>query len=400
MSDRNINLYNTEDEKQRYAYSMLPTHLLVKGLNEGKNLVKKMTKDLPKKLYKQKIHFAHIFNELATIQTYPHNIDMHDIHLEPGELSLHPYESLLRTLGAESAIELLRHAKIVDSCLNQTLSNQIIVELKTYLSKSFNYDNNELNINMPAEEFYLHLVLSFIAHLDACIHHAVYSKDIAPISLGWLFMHKLHPDKWKYDSKCKKYSLTNKNDSPFTCTSRSFIDFLRTVFYWQIYGDMPVSLYGIDSQIVQKEFDRTHFKPEGFIRRKRQGKWISLEDVFWLVGIQESKSNDSNQVLASWQVSMTKYIKTEKVDNLSELPPSAEGIIWFIYAFFQNIYEQTDKINKANKEQNCVIYDDYYDLWESITDHYESSVSEEIKCARIDWPSYLTKQATRTERMT
>ncbi len=400
MSDRNINLYDNEDEKQRYAYSMLPTHLLMKGLSEGKSLVKQMIKELPKKHYKKKIHFAHIFNELATTQAYPHNIDMHDIHLEPGELSPHPYESLLRALGAETAVELLKHAKIVDSCLNQTFSKQMIVELETYLSKSFNYDNNELDICMPAEEFYLHSVLSFIAHLDACIHHAVYSKYIVPISLGWLFMQKLHPDKWEYDPKCKRYSLTNKNGSPFTCTSRLFIDFIQTVFYWQIYSDMPVSLHGIDRKIVQKEFDRTDFRPESFIRRKREGNWISLKDVFWLVGMQGSQNNDSNEVLASWQVSMTTYIKTKEVDNLSGLPPSAEGIIWFIYAFFQNIYEQTDKSNKANKEQSCVIYDDYYDLWESVTDYYESSVSEEIKCARVDWPNYLKKQATRTERMT
>lgn len=52
-----------------------------------------------------------------------------------------------------------------------------------------------------------------------------------------------------------------------------------------------------------------------------------------------------------------------------------------------------------NKKQSCVIYDDYYDLWESMTAYYESKINEGIKAERIEWPEYLRKQATRTKRM-
>lgn len=400
MMNENINLLDSKAEKQRFIFSMLPSELCMRATREGKNLERQMTKDLPKKDYRQKIHFAHILNELATTQAYPHNIDMRDIRLEPGELSSHPYECLLRSLGAETADELLKHSKVVDSCLNRKFNSQIIIELKAYLSKSFSYEDNELSVNMPAGEFYLYMILSFIAHIDACIHHTAYSGTIAPISLGWLFMHKLDLDKWKHDPKNAKYIFTNKNGSPFTCTSHSFISLMQTIFYLQIYGGMPTSLYNIESKIVKKEFDRTGFRSESFIRKKKEGAWISLEDVFWLVGAQSSKNNDANEVLAIWQLSMIDYIKTNDIDHLGGLPPSPECILWFIYAFFQSIYEQTEKSNKANKEQSCVIYDVYYDLWESMTDYYESKISFDIKGRRIEWPDYLRKQATRTERMT
>lgn len=398
MTDKNINLCDTEAEKQRYVFNMLPTYLLMKSAPEGKCLLRKMTKDLPKKDYKKKIHFAHIFNELATTQTYPH-IGMRDIKTEDSELSNHPYESLLRALSAETAVELLEHAKIIDSCINKKLNNQLIIDFKTYLSEGFGYKDSKLNISMPAEDFYQYLVFSFIAHLDACIHHAAYSEIIAPISLGCLFMKKLDPDKCEYDPKGKKYRLTNKNGRPFTCTSRSLIEFLQTVFYWQIHKKMPISLYGIDKKITQKEFERPNIQSDSFMRRKKEGKWISLKDFFWLVGMEDSPKDESNEVLVNLQKSFIKYVKTENINELGGLPPSAGSVIWFIYAFFQNIYEQTDKHNKVNREEGCVVYDEYYDLWEPMTDYYESKISADIKDKRIEWPDYLKRQATPNERM-
>ena len=38
MLDNNTNVYDTDDEKQRYAYNMLPTYLSMKGLPEAKLL--------------------------------------------------------------------------------------------------------------------------------------------------------------------------------------------------------------------------------------------------------------------------------------------------------------------------------------------------------------------------
>lgn len=399
MLDNSTDIYVTDDEKQRYAYNMLPTYLLVKGLPEGKRLIKQAAKNISKKPYRQKIQFAHIFNELATTQTYSH-IGMNDIKLEKGELSNHPYEGLLRSFGAETATELLRHTKLIDACLSQKLHDQLITDFKDYMFETFGYEDNELNINMSAESFYLHLVLSFIAHLDACVHHAAYSEKVAPISLGWLFMQKLDPDKWQYNHEQDNYYLVNHNGSPFSCTSRSFIDFMQTVFYWQIHGDMPTSLYGIDNEIIQKEFERTDSRSDSFIRRKREGSWLTLEDVFWFVGIQGSKEDEVNETLASWQESMIAYIKTDNVNDLGGLPPSTEGLIWLIYAFYQNIYEHTDKSNKANKEQSCVTYDDYYGLWESITDYYELRIDKNVKAERVQWPQYLVKQAMPVKRMT
>ncbi|MGP5543225.1 hypothetical protein ACTXMH_11835, partial [Psychrobacter celer] len=397
MPNENINSYETKAEEQRYITSMLPSQLLIKGIPEGKGLASQLTKKLSKIHRKRQAQLASIFDDLATTQQKG-SITKEDIKLVEDESLSHPYESLLRSFGAETAHVLLEHTKVIDSCLNQELSDQLIVKFKTYLSNTFNYEDDTLNADMPASEFYLHVALSFVAHLDACIHHAAYSKAIAPISLGWLFMQKLNPDKWHYDSTSKKHSLINKNGSPFTCTSRSFIHLLLTVFYFQKHKTMPTSLYGIRDKIDWKVEDEEGRLDE-FIYKKseRDSKrnWLSLEDVFWLVGMENSARDEPNKVLINWQQSFVKYIKTEDISDLKGLPPSAEAIIWFIYAFFQNIYEQTAKQNKMNKEQSCVIYDDYYDLWESMTVYYESKISEGIKAERIKWPEYLENQATR-----
>ena len=233
MTDKNINLCDTKDEKLRYNISMLPSSLLLKkGMPEGKALMRKLTKELSKIPRKQKVQVADIFNNLATTQEKG-SIKPEDISLEEGELSKHPYESLVRTLlGAEESTHLLEHAKIVDDSLSQKFNSKLIINFKTYLFKTFNYEDEALNINMPIGDFYSFIVLSFIANLDALVHAAFYSKDIRPISLGWLFMHKRDPDKWEYDTVTSKYKLTNKNGNPFTCTSRSFIHFILTDLYF------------------------------------------------------------------------------------------------------------------------------------------------------------------------
>lgn len=401
MPNNNINLHKTKAEEQRYIISMLPTQLIIKGIPESKGLVKRLTKRLSRIPKKRQVQVASVFDDLATTQEKG-SITREDIKLVEDESLSHSYEFLLRSFGAETANDLLEHTKVIDSCLSQKLNDQLIIDFQTYLSNTFNYEDDTLSADMPADEFYLHLVLSFIAHLDACIHHAAYSKAIAPISLGWLFMQKLNLDKWHYDLASKKYILINKNGSPFTCTSRSFIHLLLTVFYFQKHKKMPTSLYGVRDNIDWKVEDEEGRLDE-FIYKKseRDSKrnWLSLEDVFWLVGMKGSEKDEPNEVLINWQQSFVKYIKTEDISDLKGLLPSAEAIIWFIYAFFQNVYEQTDKQNKMNKEQSCVIYDDYYDLWESMTAYYESKVSEGIKAERIEWPEYLKKQATRTERM-
>lgn len=401
MPNNNIDSHETKAEEQRHIISMLPTQLLIKSTTEGKDLVRQLTKRLSKIPKKRQAQVASIFDDLATTQEKGSIIEEDIKFLEKDSFS-HPYESLLRSFGAETAYDLLEHTRIIDSCLSQKFDDQLIIDFKNYLSETFNYEDETLNADMPADEFYLHLVLSFIAHLDACIHHAAYSKAIAPISLGWLFMQKLNPDKWHYDSTQKKHSLINKNGSPFTCTSRSFIHLLLTVFYFQKHKAMPISLYGIRDKIDWKVEDEEGRLDE-FIYKKseRDSKrnWLSLEDIFWLVGMEDSAKDEHNEELMNWQHSFVKYIKTDDINDLKGLLPSAEAIIWFIYAFFQNIYEQTDKQNKMNKEQSCVIYDDYYDLWESMTVYYESKISEGIKAERIKWPEYLENQATRAERM-
>lgn len=321
MVNKNTNLLDSEAEKQRLIFSMLPFQLSIRATPEGKGLLKKMSKDLPKKHYRQKIHFAQIFNDLATTQAYPQNIDMHDIHLEPGEMSSHPYEYLLRSLGTETAVELLKHAKVVDNSLNRKLSNQVIIDLKSYLSESFSYESNELDIGISAEGFYHYLVIGFIAHIDACVHHAAYSEIIAPISLGWLFMKKRDWKKWQYDIKSKRYVLINKNGSPFTVPSRSFIELLQTILYWQVYKEMPTGLYSIDKKITRKEFDDPDGKLENFIRRKKEGKWITLEELYWLAGVRDYPKHEPSKVLVSWQESVIKYIKTENINEMGGIPP-------------------------------------------------------------------------------
>lgn len=56
--------------------------------------------------------------------------------------------------------------------------------------------------------------------------------------------------------------------------------------------------------------------------------------MYWLVGMENSVKDDSNKILVNYQKSFINYIKTDNVNELAGSPPSVEGIIWFIYAFF------------------------------------------------------------------
>jgi len=93
---------------------------------------------------------------------------------------------------------------------------------------------------------------------------------------------------------------------------------------------------------------------------------------------------------------MIQYIKTEEVKTLGKLTKNFIGIVWLVYAFFQNIYEQG---KKDSNNQSCVIYDDYYDMWQSITDYYETMINQDVKDKRVEWSEYLKKSATRQYRM-
>ena len=414
MTDKNINLCDTEVEKQRYNVSMLPSLLfLIKALPEGKALMRKLTKELSKIPRKQKIQIADIFDDIATTQEKG-SIKPKDINLEEGGLSKHPYESLVRMLGAEKSIHLLEHAKIIDDCLSQKFNSQLIANFKTYLFKTFNYEDEALNISMPAGDFYSFIVFSFIANLDVVVHANFYSRDIMPISLGWLFMHKRDPDKWEYDTATKKHKLINKNGSPFTCTSRSFIHFILTGLYFSGSDEakgvhkklkpkkMPKSTYSLRGKINWKTNDQEG-QLYSFLARKSEHdskrNWISLEEFYWLLGMEEPLEDEPDKVLVNFQKSFIKYIKSANINELGGLPPTAEGMTWFIYAFFQSIYEHTDKLNKQTKEQHCFICDEYYGLWESMTAKYEKMVSAHVNNPRVEWPDYLKKQATRIEHV-
>lgn len=413
MTDKNINLCDTEEEQLRYNVSMLPSHLLMKGVPESKVLMRKLTKGLSKIPRKQKVQIANIFDNLATTQKKG-SIKPEDVNLEEGELSKYPYESLVRTLGAETSTHLLEHTQVLDDCLSQKFDSKLIINFKNYLFKTFNYKDETLNINMSARDFYSFILLSFIANLDVVVHANFYSKDIIPISLGWLFMHKRDPNKWEYDTKTKEYKLTNKNGSPFTCTSRSFIHFILTDLYFyssektkQVRKkpkpkEMPKGHYGLRDEINWRTNDEDG-KLYSFLDRKSERdsrrNWISLEEFYWLLGMEESSEDTPNKVLIGSQKSFIKYIKNEDINELGGNPPSFEGMIWFIYAFFQNIYEQADKLNKQNKGHHYFDYDEYYGLWESMTVKYEKMINEYVNNTRVDWPDYLKKQATRIERM-
>lgn len=126
---------------------MLLTQLFIKWIPEIKGLVKQITKGLSKILRKKQTQLAGIFDGLVTTQQKG-SITKEYIKLVEGELPSHPYESLLRSFGAETADFLLEHTKVIDSCLNQKLNDQLIINFKTYLSNTFNYENECFVVSM------------------------------------------------------------------------------------------------------------------------------------------------------------------------------------------------------------------------------------------------------------
>lgn len=393
MSDKSFNFMESDLEVMRYAISMLPTYLLHKGLPEAKELVSNINK-LSKKKSKQRIQVANIFNKLATTQ--PNFIGMSDIQFEVGEQATNPYVLILKLLNIESSEKLYKHAQMIDKCLHEPFSSKVIDDYKTYFIINFNQKKDFLDETLTNEEFYFNLILSFIAHLDAYVHFRVYSKKIEPISLGYLFMHKPHPDKWEYDAVNDKPVYIPSKRSPFTCSSRSFLHFIETVLYCQKYGEMPMTLEGVDKKldIGMGDIDRDMFN---FIRKKksRESKrnWISIEDVFWLLNY-ENIDDANNPILENWQESFVSFIKSEKIEDLDGLPFSPEMAIWFIYAFFQNIYEQSDIKSKQGGSKFCIYFDEYYDLWQIFTKSYEDNLEIDGKDNRGQWPEFLRKQAT------
>lgn len=395
MPDKNVNLCDTKDEKQRYAFNMLPTYFISKAGVDFNKLIKELTTGLSKTPSKQRFQVAKVFNDLMTTPVDDY-LNVQDIHLEHGEMSAHPYQLLLRIMGVAPTSKLYEHTKIIDSCASQKLSRSAIKQFKDYLYREFGYASDELNMNMGAESFYMHLLLSFVAHLDAYFCHYVCSLSVKPISLGQLFQKKPDPNKLRYDSEINEFVSLGKKGSLFTCTSRTFLQWLQTWYYFKQHKEMPRSTRGIIDKIEWPAND-PEGKREYYIRRKSEGKWITLMELYWLSGIdiENRPDDDACESLSIWQNGMVKYLKNDDINTLEGLGHNLAGLIWLVYAFFQTLYEKSEK----SDGNSCIFYDDYYDLWESITDRYESNISENIKIERVEWPDYLKKQATRNERM-
>lgn len=392
MTDKNINLCDTEDEKQRYIFNMLPTYFVTQMGAYPNKLLKTLTAGLSSDHRKQPFQIAKVLNDsiFASLNTY---INAQDI--QKGEMSAHPYQSLLRIMGVSADSKLYEHTKIIDISVSQMLSESVISQFKIYLSCEFNYESDELHVNMNAESFYMHLLLSFVAHLDAYFHYHECSSSVNPISLGHLFQKKLDPNKLQYDAETDKFISLCKKGSLFTRTSRTFLQWSQTWLYFQQYEDMPKTTRGISGEIKWPAINDPEGKREYYIRRTSEGKWITLTDLYWLLGIEDRTDEKSRKALHLRQNNMVKYLKNTDIKALEGFDHNFVGLIWLVYAFFQILYEKSEK----SDSNSYITYDDYYDIWESITDHYESKVSENIKNDRIEWPDYLKKQATRNERM-
>jgi len=157
------------------------------------------------------------------------------------------------------------------------------------LTHHFKFTDDSLRSDSAAEEFYLSLILSLIAHLDAYFHYHECSQTIAPISLGWLFMSKPDSKKWSYDKSLNKLELINKEDRFYTCTSKVFLQWSQTFFYFQQHKQMPQGIYGITNEIDWPDNDPDG-KLESFLRRKNEGKWITLKELYWLLGKYDNPS--------------------------------------------------------------------------------------------------------------
>lgn len=390
MTDKNINLCDTEEEIQRYIFNMMPTYFITQMGADPNKLLKQLTTDLSKNHNKHRFQIAKVLNDsiFSSIDT---NINAKDIHLQQGEMSAEPYQSLIKVMGVPTNSKLYEHTQMIDSCANIKFSQSVINQFKNYLYDNFNYQSDDIHINMDAESFYMCLLLSFIAHIDAYCYHYECSSSTHPISLGQLFQKKLDPN--KYDSQNRKVILLDKKGSPFTSTSRTFLDWLQSWLYFQQYKAMPKSTSGIINKIKWPDND-----PEGnreyYIRRRREGKWITLTDLYWLLGIEYRTDNETRETLSVRQTNMAEYIKYADIDSVEGFDHNFVGLIWLIYAFSQTLSQASEKSDR----EICIFYDSY-ELWESITDYYESDIIDNIKSTRVEWPEYLKKQATRTEHM-
>jgi len=137
MNEKNINLMDSEAERQRYAFNMLPTYLISKmGFAGIKEYLQRVTKGLSKVQIKRDFQLVNILNELATTVVND-RIRFEDINYEAGELSNHPYQALLRILGIDARSKLYEHAKLIDSCLSQKMSADQIEDFQNYLTREF-----------------------------------------------------------------------------------------------------------------------------------------------------------------------------------------------------------------------------------------------------------------------
>lgn len=395
MIDKNINLSDSEDENQRQAFGMLPSYFISKMSVDFNDIIKKLTTNLSKNPTKQRFQIVKILNN-SIITPVDNYVNVTDINFDQGEMSIEPYQALLRIMGVAPDSKLYEHTKVIDSCASQTLSQSVINQFKDYLYYEFNYKSEDLHIGMDAESFYMHLLLSFVAHLDAYFYHYECSSSVNPISLGQLFQKKPDPNKLQYDPETNKFISLGKKGSPFTRTSRTFLQWLQTWLYFQQHKDMPKSVRGISSEIKWPAKNDPEGRREYYIRRTSEGKWITLLDLYWLLGIEDRVDDEALKALRTRQNKMVNYLKNADINNLVGFDHNFVGLIWLVYAFFQTLYEKSVQ----SDTDSCIFYDDYYCLWKSITGHYESNVSENIKQTRIEWPDYLKKQATRNERMT
>lgn len=393
MTDKNINLCDTEDEKQRYIFSMMPTYFITQMGFDFQNIIKDLTTNLSKDPSKQRFQIAKIFNDLITTSV-DHYINIQDINLDKEEISADSYQMLLRIMGVMPDSKLYEHAEIIDACSSQRLCHTVINQFKDYLYYEFSYESDDLHVSMNAESFYTHLLLSFIAHIDAYFYHHECSSSVNPISLGYLFQKKPDPSKLQYDSKTNKFVSFGKKGSLFTRTSRTFLQWMQTWFYFKQRQEMPKSLKGITNKIKWLA-DDPEGKLEYYILRTSEGKWITLKDLYWLSGIKDKSDEEVRVSLSTWQNDMVKYLKNGEVGSLAVLDHNIVGLVWLVYAFFQTLYEKSEK----SDSNSYIFYYCYHDLWEPITAHYEKNIDENKKISRVEWPDFIKKQATCNEHV-
>lgn len=393
MTDKNINLCDTEDEKQRYIFNMLPTYFITQmGANTDK-VFKQLTTGLSNDSRKHPYQIAKALNDLVSISANTY-INAQDINLQQGEVSEDSYQALLKLMGVTLDSKLYEHTEFIDRCTNQPMSQSAINQFKDYLYSEFGYQSIDLHTGMDAESFYIHLLLSFIAHIDVYFYHHECSSATHPISLGQLFQKKFDPNKWRYDSRSSQYLSLGKKGKQFTCTSRAFLHWMQTWLYFQEHKEMPESTRGIIKKFKWPDNDLDGNR-EYFIRRKSEGKTITLMELYWLLGIEDREDDEARIALQLRQNNLANYLKYNDVDSIKGFDHNFVGLIWLVYAFFQMLSQSSENSNA----ESCIFYSGYYDLWKSVSDKYEADVCDDIKSARVEWPDYLKKQATRIERM-